>query len=223
MMESSTYVVHSDTLTHLVVDDEFQLTYNRRQSSSSIFLSLERVPLPSKTTCTDFFLELNNILKDNTTLEEMKIESGLFLPLSADGVGECYCQWTGLGPLQQFNVGAVASGMSPNLRRSFSSSDLTQPRTQLFWDRQFTYNKLIRLDYFKKLLSKMKEKGKKLFCLPSFTAPDTEVLRSFSYLDSRLKECLWISPEFLHAQRHWVACIGMLRPASDDTYYEAFL
>ena len=97
---------------------------------------MEIIPLPNKTTCSDFLLELNNILKDNTTLEEMNIQSGLFLPLSA-GEDRKYCQWTGLGPLQQFNVGAVRSGMSPNLRRSFSSSDLTQPLTQLFWDIKF--------------------------------------------------------------------------------------
>ena len=84
---------------------------------------MERVALPSKTTCTDFLLELDNILKTNTTLEEMKIQSGLFLPLST-GEGWEYCQWTGLGALQQFNVRAVGSGRSPNLRRSFSSSDL---------------------------------------------------------------------------------------------------
>ena len=32
-----------------------------------------------------------------------------------------------------------------------------------------------------------------LFSLPSFTAPETEVLQSFSGLDPRLKECLGIS------------------------------
>ena len=139
---------------------------------------MERVPLPGKTTCTDFLLELNNILKDNTTLEEMKIQSGLFLPLSAGGDGE-YCQWTGLGPLQQFNVGAVGSGMSPTLRRSFSSSDLTQPQTTLFWDRQFSNLSSHREVDFQDLFSKRKEEGKMLFSLPSFTAPDTEILQSF--------------------------------------------
>ena len=34
------------------------------------------------------FLEVNDILKENTTLEEVKIQSGLFLPLSAGGDGE---------------------------------------------------------------------------------------------------------------------------------------
>ena len=118
----------------------------------------------------------------------MKIQSGLFPPLSA---GRKYCQWTGLGPLQQR---AVGSGRSPNLRRSFSSSDLTQPQTLLFWDRQLYYawNGVEKVD-FKKLFSLKKEKGQKLFSLPSFTAPDTEVLQSFSGLDPRLKKCLEIS------------------------------
>ena len=186
------------TLKHLVIeDDDLQVPPSRRlrdwhDIQFTSFLSMERVALPSKTTCTDFLLELDNILKTNTTLEEMKIQSGLFLPLSA-GEGRRYCQWTGLGPLQQFNVRAVGSGRSPNLRRSFSSSDLTQPQTLLFWDRQFKYADFNAVVDFKKLFSLKKEEGQKLFSLPSFFAPDTEVLQSFSGLDPRLKECLEIS------------------------------
>ena len=189
---------NNTTLKHLLIHDDLQVPPSRERKYGDIqftsFLSMERVALPSKTTCTDFLLELDNILKANTTLEEMKIKSGLFLPLSA-GEGWEYRQWTGLGPLQQFNVGAVGSGRSPNLRRSFSSSDLTQPQTLLFWDRQFYpvgRDKVVEVD-FKKLFSLRKEKGQKLFSLPSFTAPDTEVLQSFSGLDPRLKECLEIS------------------------------
>ena len=176
-------------LTRLVIDD-LQLPPPLKRKST--LTSMERVPLPSKTTTTDFLLELNNILNDNTTLKEMKIQSGLFLPLSVSAGGDGgHCQLTGLGPLQQFNVGAVASGMSPNLRRSFSLSDLTQPQTQLFWDRNSYYDYGVNAEVdFKKLFSKRKEKGKKLFSGPSFTAPDTQVLHSFSGLDPRLKECL---------------------------------
>ena len=154
--------------------------------------ALERVPLPSKTTPTDFLLELNNILKDNSTLEAMKIQSGLFLPLSVSAGG--YREWTGLGPLQQFNVGAVASGMSPNLRRSFSLSDLTRPQTELFWRISLSgFKPYLKKEIdFKKLFSKRKEESKKSFSLPSVTAPDTQVLQSFSGLDPRLKECLEI-------------------------------
>ena len=146
---------NNTTLKRLVIeDDDLQVPPSRDREYGNMqfasFLSMERVALPSKTTCTDFLLELDNILKTNTTLEEMKIQSGLFLPLSA-GEGREYCQWTGLGPLQQFNVRVVGSGRSPNLRRSFSSSDLTQPQTLLFWDRLFVYggNK-VEVD-FKKL------------------------------------------------------------------------
>ena len=187
------------TLRHLVIHDDlhFPSTKMRRKCD---FISIEIVPLPGKTTCTDFLLELNNILKDNTTLEEMKIQSGLFLPLSAGIHGE-YCQWIELAPLQQFNVGAVGSGMSPNFRRSFSSSDLTQPQTTLFWERHFPYGSEHKQAVdFKKLFSKKKEKGKKLFSLPSFTAPDTEVLQSFSGLDPRLKKCLEISHLTTHLE-----------------------
>ena len=202
---------NNTTLRCLEIDDDLQLRPNREKRyfgdiKFTTVSSMESVPLPGKTTCTDFLLELNNILKDNTTLEEMKIQSGLFLPLSAGEDGE-YCQWTGLGPLQQFNVGDVGSGMSPNLRRSFSSSDLTQQQTTLFWDRWFKdyyyYSikpKMVEVD-FKELFSKRKEVGKKLFSLPSFTAPDAEVLQSFSGLDPRLKECLGISHLHQYVER----------------------
>ena len=147
---------NNTTLKRLVIeDDDLQVPPSRERDLGDIqftsFLSMERVALPSKTTCTDFLLELDNILKTNTTLEEMKIQSGLLLPLSAVA-GMEYCQWTGLGPLQQFNVRAVGSGRSPNLRRSFSSSDLTQPKTLLFWDRQFWYaHQKVEEDYFNEL------------------------------------------------------------------------
>ena len=186
---------NSTSLKHIVIHDDHDLPHRRSAWPTlqfTSFLSKEVIPLPSQTTCTDFLLELNNILKDNTILEEMKIQSGLFLPLSAGEYGE-YSQWTGLGPLQQFNVGAVGSGMSPHLRKSFSSSDLTQPQTTLFWDRNIPYCGPQNIDIdFNWLFLKKKMEGKKLFSLPSFTAPDTEVLQSFSGLDPRLKECLEI-------------------------------
>ena len=212
---------NNTTLKHLVIeDDDLQVPPSRRRRGVgdiqfTSFLSMERVALPSKTTCTDFLLELDNILKTNTTLEEMKIQSGLFLPLSA---GWEYRQWTGLGPFEQFNVRAVGSGRSPNLRRSFSSSDLTQPQTLLFWDRQcILYEGNKEEVGFKKLFSLKKEKGQKLFSLPSFTAPDTEVLQSFSGLDPRLKECLEISD--LNEYVEWLrgTCRGMMREVSEYT------
>ena len=213
---------NNTALKRLVIkDDDLQVPPSREEREDddiqfTSFLSMERVALPSKTTCTDFLLELDNILKTNTTLEEMKIQSGLFLPLSA-GAGREYCQWTGLGPLQQFNVRAVGSGRSPNLRRSFSSSDLTQPQTLLFWDRQLYYVGNKEEVVFKQLFSLKKEKGLKLFSLPSFTAPDTEVLQSFFGLDPRLKECLKISD--LNEYVEWLrgTCRRMMRELSQYT------
>ena len=51
--------------------------------------------------------------------------------------------------------------------------------------------------------------------LPSFTAPDTEVLQSFSGLDPRLKECLEIS--YLNQYVKWLrrTCREMMRELSD--------
>ena len=79
---------HNTTLKNLVVLDGFY--------SHSILQ-------PGKITCTEFLLELNNILKDNSTLEEVKFQSGLFHSLSAD-VNDV---WIGFEPLQQFNVGLL--------------------------------------------------------------------------------------------------------------------
>ena len=213
---------NNTTLKHLFVeDDDLQVPPSRQRKDYDYmqftsFLSMETVALPSKTTCTDFLLGLDNILKTNTTLEEMKFQSGLFLPHSA-GEDEEYCQWTGLGPLQQFNVGAVGSGRSLNLRRSFSSSDLTQPKTLLFWDRQFWYGGNKEEVDFKELFSLKKEKGQKLFSLPSFTAPDTEVLQSFSGLDPRLKECLEISDLNQYVEELRETCRGMMYKLSKYT------
>ena len=218
---------NNTTLRHLVIHDDLQLPpyrMSRRVGKMlTSFSSVKRVPLSGKIPCTDFLLELNNILKDNITLEEMKIQSGLFLPLSA-GKNMEYCQWTGLGPLQQFNVGAVGSGMSPNLRRSFSSSDLTQPQTTIFWDRWLMGNSFNQTEVnFKKLFSKRKEDGKKLLSLPSFTAPDTEVLQSFSGLDPRLKECLEIShlPQYVKRlkETYW----GMLEELAECLQHNRYL
>ena len=206
---------NNTTLKRLVIEDyDLQVPPSRDFGAIQFtsFLSMERVALPSKTTCTDFLLELDNILKTNTTLEEMKIQSGLFLPLFA---GWEYCQWTGLGLLQQFNVRAVGSGRSPNLRRSFSSSDLTQPQTLLFWDRLLYVGEYeVEEVDFKELFSLKKEKGQKLFSLPSFTAPDTEVLQSFFGLDPRLKECLEISDLNQYVESLRDTCRGMMHEVS---------
>ena len=70
---------------------------------------------------------------------------------------------------------------------------------------------------FKKLFSLKKEKGQKLFSLPSFTAPDTEVLQSFSGLDPRLNKCLEISHLNQYVERLRETCRGMLEELSQYT------
>ena len=189
---------NNTSLTYLLILDDCQVPASRRLLS---FSSMERVALPDKTTCTDFLLELNSILQDNSTLQVISIQSGVFLPLAScrlilsKQLGK-YRHWTRLGPLQQFTVRAVASGRSPNLRRSFSSSDLTQPQTLIF-------------QLNKKLFSNKKEEGKT--SLPSFTAPDTEVLQLFSVLDPRLKKCLGIS-QLINNCVKWLRETYMRRP-----------
>ena len=142
-------------------------------------------------------------------LEKMKIQSGLFLPLSAGGDIEC-CQWIQLGPLQQFNLGAVGSGPS-NLRKSYSSSDLSQPCSILLWDRLYQVNPFSIPVQEGVDFNKMKEEErKKLFSLPLFTAPDTDILQSFSGLDPRLKECLEISRLHQYTERLRITYQGLL-------------
>ena len=185
-------------LKQLIIYDHIQVSASMRQRELfniqfTAFSRHERIVLPDKTSSTDFLLELDNIIKTSASLEQIDIQSGLLLPFLSRGHRE-YRQWTGFGPLQQFNIGAVCSGRPPNLRRSFSSSDLTQPKTLLFWD-QHLEDHVQKVDKvtFNKLFSKRKEEGKKLFTLISFTAPDTEVIPSFSNIDHRLKRCLGIT------------------------------
>ena len=87
---------NNTTLRRLAIHDDPQSPPYRSREYNKLdiihFSSVETVPLPDKTTPTDFLLKLNNILKDNTTLEEMKIRSGLFLPLSVSAGGWGYYQ-----------------------------------------------------------------------------------------------------------------------------------
>ena len=198
------------TLTHLTIHDDPQIPPSKlKQDPKHVhycFTSFKRILLPEKITCTDFLLELNNILKKNSTLKVIKIQSGLFVPLPVReyfefgliqlSLDECkqHSEWTEFGPLQQFKVGAINSGIHPSLKRSFSLSDLTHLQTHLFWERYFpilTPDK-VKFNFQHVFLIRGKE-GKELFSLPSFTAPDTAILPSFSGLDDRLQECLQVS------------------------------
>ena len=169
------------TMRYLLIHDEPKVPNN-------IFglpnVHLETIALSNKNTCTDFVLALNNILKNNHTLVQIDVRSGLFLPLSIKSSE--YCQWTGLGPLQQFNLGALKSDRSPNLRRSFSSSDLTQPERHIFCKSR-SYPRKINIQ---PILSSKRKQGKKLLPLPAYTAPDTDIFHPFLHLDYRLRICL---------------------------------
>ena len=84
-------------------------------------------------------------------------------------------------------------------------SNLTQPQAILFWDKRFltAVTPKVGADInFQELFSRREEEGKKLFSHPSFTAPDCDVLQSFSGLDPRLKKCLEISEQFLLPPTH---------------------
>ena len=202
------------TLKHLSIHDSQVSESAGRRSGVVSFASLKLVPLPNKLSCSDFLLELDSILKENSTLESIQIESGLFLSLSAgerwiDSQDYHYCQWTGLGPLEQFNIGSVRKGTCLNLTRCYSLSDLTQPQTHQFWKRDFTREEMWSCYFlppteipqidFKKLFSWNREHGNKTLSHSSFTAPDTDVLQAFSSLDHRLIKCLEL--HHLNAQR----------------------
>ena len=214
----------NNTLKHLVIHDDTQLPYRYfgklGKFDFSTFVSQTIEPLPSKTTCTGFLLELNEILKENSSLQSISVNSGLFIPLSAGNEDErsylsgYFYQWTGFGPLQQFNIGAVSSGMSPNLRRSFSLSDLKQPQKLLFWDRLFdTLGQQQVETNFKSFFAI--RKAESLFSLMSFTAPDTDVMSAFSSLDSRLKDCLELSDLGQYVNRIKKTFNGVLKDISE--------
>ena len=109
--------------------------------------------------------------------------------------------------LQQFNAGIIRSGIPPKLKRSYSSSDLKRPQISLSsyranWcgtaitanelpeyhvtdaNRDFEY-----LDAVTRMNCRRKQ-TKRLYSIPSFTAPDTDMLQPLSKLDPRLKACL---------------------------------
>lgn len=161
-------------------------TWNERAST-------ERGYMHETVTCTDFLLELNSILKKNTILKEVDIQARWFRQLH----GGRYSMWTGFGPLQQLNTAAIARGRPVTIRRSFSFSNLTLPPTTLIPYEEHTKKEWQNFDRkqmeytdFKKMLPK--NRGKDTFCHLSFTAPDIQVLKSFSALDPRLQRCLRI-------------------------------
>ena len=188
-------LIKNRSLKHLVIDD-LHLPPTRFSFGNIIFssfLKIKEVTLARKTTCTEFLMKLNNIVKQNNTLETMNIKSGLFQPITAGEDGE-YCQWTGHGPLQQFNMATVASGVCPQLKKSFSLSDLViQPQANLYWDRKLDEAEFGCCYVPEEEQKNVNQLSMREHGIVSFTSPESRVLQSFSDLDPRIRECLGIS------------------------------
>ena len=213
---------HNATLTHLTIHDhDAYRTLNT--ITPGIIIPVENIPLPNIATCTSFLLEMNDILKDNTTLKELSIWSGSVFSIVKPAKGHIWRKFTGHGPLQQFNMSSIESLTPHTLRRSYSLSDLSQLQTDTLWHGEFMFNvdstirhvmpkckkaeeysEAIPWKYvFEQFYSTRKREGKNCSSL-SYTAPDTDgILQSFVHLDPRLKECLGISDKQLRT---------MLRP-----------
>ena len=171
--------------------------------------SMQTQDIPNKATYTDFILELNETLQYNSTLNCVDIN----IAQLKQNLMQCN---PGFKPLQ-FNGGRIRNGpgMCPfhSLRRSYSSSDLTQPKTTVFVFHSFNWERYVVGQYIKlnggptsgvrkaylnlvlysrwgEVWQEVREKlGIKPCPYPSFTAPDTDILPSLSHLDPRLKKC----------------------------------
>ena len=209
------------TLTHLTIHERnmeyLTVQDHHRIMGQGEIRPLQYIPLPNIATCTSFLLEMNDILKDNTTLKELSIWSGSVFSIVKPAKGHIWRKFTGHGPLQQFNMSSIESLTPHTLRRSYSLSDLSQLQTDTLWHGEFMFNvdSTIRQvmpkckkaeeyseaipwkDVFEQFYSKRKGEGKNCSS-PSYTAPDTDgILQSFAHLDPRLKECLGISDKQL--------------------------
>ena len=158
---------------------------------------LKEVPLPNRATSTDIILGLNDILKENNTLEIIDIITGLFQDWTSDKL----IKLVEYEPFAQFNVGRIRNGTAHGLRRSYSLSDLTPLNTAV--SHVVDYDERVRFGIRKACLRQRKELRKKMcYNIISFTAPDTDILTSFSHLDYRLMECLGITDsQLLRLQR----------------------
>ena len=166
---------------------------------------LKEVPLPNRATCTDIILGLNDILKENDTLEKLSISTGLFQHWTSDKL----IKLVEYEPFAQFNVGRIRNGTAHGLRRSYSLSDLTPLNTTVshvvdddgkIYKTTFTH---VGMFYIREVFLRQRKKQRMKMCYNiSFTAPDTDILTSFSHLDPRLKKCLCITDsQLLGVQR----------------------
>ena len=207
---------NNTTLDSIEIYDEIECTSFSLTITSKYcnFDLMDAVALPRKITSAGFLLELNEILKTNRTLT-MSIRSELFWPFLLD-FNILAVKREKLRPtavlnrsilllcLQQFNAGIIRSGIPPKLKRSYSSSDLNQPQISHFSYRanwcgtEITANKSLEycvtdanrnsrslITQLNMLLCGRKQTGR-LYSIPSFTAPDTDMLQPLSKLDPRL-------------------------------------
>ena len=187
----------------LIVIHDYEQDINHDRAS----YPLKEVPLPNRATSTDIILSLNDILKENNTLEKLDISTGLFQHWTSDEL----IRLVEYEPFAQFNVGKIRNGTAHGLRRSYSLSDLTplnttvshvvdgdNKRGKIDITRVFV---LYRRSYVG-LRQRKKQRMKMCHNILSFTAPDTDILTSFSHLDPRLMECLGITDsQLLGVQR----------------------
>ena len=181
--------------------------------------------LNSTASATSVLLELNNFLKTNGTLIKLSIQSGM---LQRNCILRCY-----YGPrsearsFPQFNAGCLASGITPKLKRSYSTSDMLHQQSETvfsyskcWWrasDVDLAANEIkqnlvehqqsnhIQLGVsnpahrgywdaiFQQLFLTRRNQGRKCSAIPSFTAPDTDLLEPLSHLDPRLQASLGVT------------------------------
>ena len=154
----------------------------------TICYPLKEVPLPNRATCTDIILSLNDILKENNTLERLDISTGLFQDWTSDEL----IRLVEYVPFAQFNVGRIRNGTAHGLRRSYSLSDLTPLNTTVSHVVDDDEREMFDIRREACLRQRKKQRMKMCYNI-SFTAPDTDILTSFSHLDPRLKKCLGIT------------------------------
>ena len=174
---------YNSSLEYIVIHD-----YEQDIVPDKICYHLKEVPLPNRATCTDIILGLNDILKENNTLKTFIISTGLFQQLTSDKL----IRLVEYEPFAQFNVGRIRNGTAHGLRRSYSLSDLTPLNTTV--SHVVDYDERKMFDTRRKAFLRQRKKQRMKMCYNiSFTAPDTDILTSFSHLDPRLQECLGIT------------------------------
>ena len=184
---------YNSSVKHIVIHD-----YEQDIDPDRASYPLKEVPLPNRATCTDIILGLNDILKENNTLEKLSISTGLFQ------------DWRS-GKLIKLAQFRIRNGTAHGLRRSYSLSDLTPLNTTVSHvvdgNRKIDITKAFLTKYHIHCVGPRQRKKQRMkMCYNiSFTAPDTDILTSFSHLDPRLKKSLGITDlQLLEVQRELI-------------------